>query len=53
MAESINVITHGMSGMIGDVIVFRQRGGKTVVSAKPKPTDHKATPAQLAHRLEF
>ncbi len=53
MAESINVITHGMSGMIGDVIVFRQRAGKTFTSAAPRPTEHKPSAAELQHRQQF
>lgn len=37
MAESKNnIITHGLSGKVGDIIVFSQRGGKTIVSKAPK-----------------
>nr|WP_314290386.1 hypothetical protein [uncultured Capnocytophaga sp.] len=37
MAESKdNVITHGLSGKVGDMIVFSQRNGKTIVSKVPK-----------------
>ena len=46
MAESKNnVLTHGLSGKVGDLIVFRVRGNKTFVSSKPKErTDgHKVT----------
>ncbi|MDR1153379.1 MAG: hypothetical protein LBL04_01610 [Bacteroidales bacterium] len=32
-----NVVTHGLSGKIGDLLVFRQVGGKTVVSKVPEP----------------
>ena len=36
MAESKkNIITHGMSGKVGDIIVFSQRHGKTIVSKAP------------------
>ena len=36
MAESKkNIITHGMSGKVGDIIVFSQRNGKTIVSKAP------------------
>ena len=36
MVESKNnVITYGLSGKVGDLIVFRNRGGKTFVSSKP------------------
>ena len=37
MAESKNnVVTHGLTGLVGDMLVFRNRGGKTFVSTKPK-----------------
>jgi len=37
MAESKNnIITHGLSGKVGDLIVFSQRNGKTIVSRAPK-----------------
>ncbi len=37
MAESKNnIITHGLSGKVGDLIVFSQRNGKTIVSKAPK-----------------
>ena len=36
MAQSKNnIITHGMSGKIGDLIVFRNLNGKTIVASKP------------------
>jgi hypothetical protein len=31
-----NVVTHGLSGKIGDLLLFRQRGGKTIVSKIPE-----------------
>jgi hypothetical protein len=31
-----NVVTHGLSGKIGDLLVFRQVDGKTVVSKMPE-----------------
>ena len=37
MAQSKNnVITHGLTGLVGDMLVFRNRGGKTFVSSNPK-----------------
>jgi len=37
MAESKNnIITHGLSGKVGDLIVFSQRNGKTFVSKAPR-----------------
>ena len=53
MAESNNVITKGMAGMVGDTIVFRQRAGKTIVSAAPKPTNKPSTEQQVQHRQKF
>jgi hypothetical protein len=47
-----NVVTHGLSGKIGDLLIFRQRAGKTVV-AKVPVVNHKATEAQLAQRHRF
>jgi len=39
MSETvINIITHGMSGKFGDLIVFSQRNDKTIVSMAPKRT---------------
>ncbi|ATA90845.1 hypothetical protein CGC56_00825 [Capnocytophaga canimorsus] len=36
MAESKNnIITHGLSGKVGNMLVFSQRNGKTIVSQKP------------------
>ncbi|MCK0203249.1 hypothetical protein MWN41_09515 [Ornithobacterium rhinotracheale] len=40
MAKSKNnVITHGLSGKIGDLLVFSQRNGKTIVSKVPKKSN--------------
>jgi hypothetical protein len=47
-----NVVTHGLSGKVGDLLIFRQRAGKTVV-AKVPAVNHKVTGAQLAHRRKF
>lgn len=36
MAKSVNnIITHGLSGKVGDLLVFSQRNGKTIVSKVP------------------
>jgi len=38
MAESKNnIITHGLSGKIGDLTVFSQRDGKTYKSSNNRP----------------
>jgi hypothetical protein len=37
MAQSKdNIITHGLSGKLGNILVFSQRHGKTIVSKVPK-----------------
>jgi hypothetical protein len=43
-----NIITHGLSGKVGDIIVFSQRGNKTIVSKAPKertgePTENRSS----------
>ena len=50
--QSNNVVTHGLSGKIGDLLVFSQRAGKTVVSKVPHRTAA-ATEKQMAHRRRF
>lgn len=53
MAQSKNnIITHGLSGKVGNIVVFSQRGGKTIVSKIPKrkaPDSEK----QKAHKRKF
>jgi hypothetical protein len=47
-----NVVTHGLSGKVGDLLLFRQRGGKTIVSRipeQPKTVSEK----QKAQRQRF
>lgn len=42
MAQSKdNIITHGLSGKVGNLLVFSQRGGKTIVSKVPKSVEPK------------
>lgn len=54
MAESKNnVITHGLSGKVGDLIVFRNRGGKTFVSSKPKARTGAPSENQVQHQERF
>lgn len=43
----------GASGMVMDQIVYRQMGGKTVVSAKPAKSSNPPSEAQLNHRALF
>jgi hypothetical protein len=45
MAQSKNnIITHGLSGKIGDLIVFRTLNGKTIVANKP--AERKGAPSE-------
>lgn len=54
MAQSKNnIITHGLSGKVGDLLVFSQRNGKTVVSKAPKERSGEATANQKAYQLKF
>jgi hypothetical protein len=54
MAEvKSNLVTKGMSGMIGKTLVFRQTDGKTYVSAAPKTGNRVPTPGQTAQRQRF
>jgi hypothetical protein len=54
MAKSENnVLTHGLSGKMGDLIVFRQRAGKTIVSNKPKASDMPPSEGQMLIRERF
>lgn len=54
MARSTNnLITLGLHGLIGDMLVFRTRNGKTFVSAKPKERTGELSEAQQAHNSKF
>ena len=54
MAESKNnVITHGLTGLVGDMIVFRNRGGKTYVSSKPKERTGELSDGQKQQQKRF
>ncbi len=53
MAKSQNnVLTHGLSGKIGNMLVFSQRGGKTIVGTVPRRSD-KVSEAQKEQRRRF
>ncbi|TCN72288.1 hypothetical protein [Acetobacteroides hydrogenigenes] len=47
-----NIITQGVSGMLGDQIVFRQIKGKTIISVKPKQPE-KYSDKQLEAKRKF
>lgn len=54
MARSkFNVLTHGLSGLVGDMIVFRQRANKTIVCGKPRPSSKAPTTSALEIRAKF
>ena len=53
MAKSKNnVVTFGLSGKIGDLLVFRQKDGKTVVAKIPQ-TKNEPSDRQIAQRRQF
>ncbi len=47
-----NIVTSGLRGKLGDLIVFRTRGGKTFVSKSPNMPNSN-TEAQQKHRKKF
>jgi hypothetical protein len=47
-----NVVTHGLSGKIGDLLVFRQKGGMTIVSKIPEQAKT-VSEKQKANRKRF
>jgi hypothetical protein len=54
MAKSKNnVVTYGLSGKIGDLLVFRQVDGKTVVSQAASKTPKTESKKQATHRKRF
>ena len=54
MAKSKNnVVTHGLSGLIGDLLVFRQRANKTIVADRPKLSGIPPSAAQLEIQQRF
>lgn len=48
-----NIVTQGLSGMIGGTIVFRQVGKQTIVAAAPEKKERTATAGERAHRSKF
>ncbi|MDR2919021.1 MAG: hypothetical protein LBV72_06620 [Tannerella sp.] len=47
-----NLITYGLSGLLGKQIVFRTQKGRTIISKRTKPKDRKSK-AQLKQRSRF
>jgi hypothetical protein len=48
-----NLILHGASGKIGDMLVIRQRGGSVILSQAPGERTTEPTEAQKAHQQKF
>ena len=48
-----NIVTEGMSGKLGNNIVFRNRGGKTVVAVTPEKKKRKLSEAQKVQTRKF
>lgn len=48
-----NIVIHGMSGKLGDILVFRQRSGKTIAAQAPGERPGEGTVAQQAIRSRF
>ena len=48
-----NVYTKGISGRVGDQLLYKQFGNKTVVAAFLRPSLKPPTPRQLAQRQKF
>lgn len=54
MAKSRNnVITHGLSGLIGNLLVFRQKANTTIVADRPKLTTKAPSAIQMEIRERF
>lgn len=54
MAKSkFNVITHGLSGLVGELLVFRQRANKTIVANRPRPSSKPVKAISLENRARF
>lgn len=47
-----NIVTQGASGMLGDMIVFRQVNGKTIMATKPRQSEKKSE-KQIEHQARF
>ena len=48
-----NIVTTGLSGKLGNLIVFRNCGGKTLVSKAPLKREQEPTDAQQQHQQCF
>ncbi len=48
-----NMVTTGLSGKLGDLLVFRVVNGKTVVSQAPAPSSKEPSEAQIVQKKKF
>lgn len=48
-----NVVTHGLSGMVGGMLVFKQVNGKTIVAQRPRKSTKEPDEGQLARQQKF
>ncbi len=48
-----NIVTQGLSGMLGNQLVFRMRGSQTYVAKAPVKKEHEKTEAQIEHQRHF
>jgi hypothetical protein len=51
--SSNNVVMHGHQGMVGDMLVFKQVNGKTVVAMRPRKSNKPPTEGQLQRQEKF
>lgn len=48
-----NIVTQGLSGMLGNQLVFRMRGSQTYVAKAPVKKEHEKTEAQIQHQRRW
>jgi len=48
-----NIVIHGITGKLGNQLVFRQKGDNTIIATKPGKRTSEPTQAELDHRLHF
>ena len=54
MAQSKNnIITHRLSGKVGDLLVFRNRAGKTIVAFTPRARTGEPSDGQKRQQKRF
>jgi hypothetical protein len=48
-----NIVTHGLSGQVGGLLVFKTLQGKTIVSASPRKSNHEPSDKQKDQQKHF